>query len=60
MSKSRFVSALDRNYGENGAVELDSTSNDNIDLFFKLVRNLPENSLNSLMNKILKLFAYLQ
>ncbi len=54
MSKSRFVSALDRNYGENGAVELDSTSNDNIDLFFKLVRNLPENSLNSLMNKILK------
>jgi hypothetical protein len=54
MSKSRFVSALDRNYGENGAVELDSTSNDNVDLFFKLVRNLPENSLNSLMNKVLK------
>jgi hypothetical protein len=53
MSKSRFVTALDRNYGENGAVELESTSNDNIDLFFKLVRNLPQYSLETLMVKVL-------
>jgi hypothetical protein len=53
MSKSRFVSTLDRNYGENGAVELESTSNANIDLFFKLVRDLPTHTLESLMGRVL-------
>lgn len=53
MSKSRFVSALDRNYGENGAVELESTSSANVDLFFKLVRDLHENRLKVMMNNIL-------
>ncbi len=53
---SKFVNAFDNlnlKYGENGAVEHVSTKQPALDLFFALVRNLPQDRLNILVNNCL-------
>jgi hypothetical protein len=50
---SAFTKAMDANItkitGENGAAELSSTSDPRVDLFFALVRNLPDDRLHELV-----------
>ena len=58
-SVSPFVQAMDsfhsRISGENGSTELVSTSDPRVDLFFGLVRNIPDHRVSQLVSKVLEL-----
>ena len=58
IAKASFVSGMDNSYGnkiqtENGAIQLSSSGETLVDLFFNSVRSTPKERLHELMEKVI-------